>query len=141
MPAGSPRWAQHGQLVTIIQPDPQDSGASVTRFGYDATSGLLTWMVDPDGNTTSYEYDSTGSLVEVVNPGPGTTKSVHVRRVGGAGRGQLRPLVPASGVQATYTDELNNTTTTTFDRFGLPTSVTDALGNVTTYVLGTATAG
>jgi RHS repeat-associated protein len=49
------------------------TGALLWQFGYDATSGLLTSIVDGDGNTTQINRNASGGQIQVVAPFGKTT--------------------------------------------------------------------
>lgn len=80
--------------------------------------GLVTAMIDPMGNLTSFEYDAAGQLAKVVSP------SVSTETFGG---GAPVPAVPVSRTgyntfgEATETqDPLTNVLTTRYDAVGRP---------------------
>ena len=121
-----------GQLVSIAQPNPGDNEAiPTTLFGYDPTTGLMTSTTDADGNETTFAYSACDTL-ETVHRVAADADVGYVAAEEAALPDSSGDLVPAADVQATYTDALGHTEYT-FDSFGLPVTVTDALGNVTTY--------
>ena len=86
-----------------------------TKYGY--TSGLLTSVTDPLGNTSYIEYDAYGNPIKTTNAnGYATTYTFD-----------------AGGRKLSETDALGNTTYFTYDCNGNCTSIKDALGNVTKY--------
>ena len=91
---------------------------------YDATSGLLTFMINADGNTTTYHYSSACALTSIHYQGGGTEYPMRSAQDSGAGAGpgSLPPL--AASVYATYTDPSGVVTTIAMDSLGLPLSVT-----------------
>lgn len=87
-----------------------DALSNVRTFTYDS-AGRLTWMTLPEGNAVALDYDSRGNVVETTySPKPGGTP-------------------PADIVtSASYPASCSNPVTC-----NLPTSTTDARGNVTDY--------
>ncbi len=127
------------QLTSIEQPDPSpgnDPGQPTTQFGYYTATGLMETSTDADNNITTYTYyDPNGTLWAVTNPDepPETYQCMQAAALVVGTSTNPASLVNVSDVNATYTDELSNTTTYTFDRFGNTTSVINALNNTTTY--------
>ena len=131
-----------GQLTSITEPDPGDGETTpVMTFGYDPTSGLMTSYVDTDGNSTEFVYRADGTLDTATSAdGPAMTyqsaQSLLVSTTGdGAPGSEANPslLTSAATARAVSYDESQNPTIYTFDTFGDPTSVEDALGNTTVY--------
>ncbi len=129
-----------GQLVSITLPDPatgiEGNGSPVTTFDYYTSgplSGLLSDMTDADNNTTQYDYDASYKLLTAVVHADSTTEHYQSVQAAALMVASSAPVL-ASGVCATYTDQSVNTTTTALDSFGLPTSVTNALDQTTTYI-------
>ena len=123
-----------GQLISIAQPDPGD-GSPVTHFGYDTATGMLDSMTDADGNETDYVYDSAGTLHTIRQP---DGSELHYTALQAAALPSVATesspaaLVDVATVHASSWDQLNHLTQYTFDRFGQPTSITDAENHVTT---------
>jgi RHS repeat-associated protein len=129
-----------GQLVSITLPDPatgiEGNGSPVTTFDYYTSgplSGLLSDMTDADNNTTQYDYDASYKLLTAVVHADSTTEHYQSVQAAALMAASSAPVL-ASGVCATYTDQSVNTTTTALDSFGLPTSVSNALDQTTTYI-------
>ncbi len=124
------------QLTTITQPIPAVSGetqAPVTTFTYFVNSGLLATESDANSNLTNFAYYPDLTLNKATATGQ---PSLVYQSVASASLPQAGGyLLPVSSIFATSQDQSGNTTTYTLDRFGDPTSVTDALHNTTTYHL------
>jgi RHS repeat-associated protein len=107
-----------GTLTTTLNLDPsnpelvdsvQDARGYTTNYAYNNLNEL-TAVTDPDGNETTYGYDSAGRRTTVTSP-----------------RGNTTSCQTTQGCPAQYT------TTTVYDPAGNKLSVTDGLGNQTTY--------
>ncbi len=89
----------------------------VTTYGYDADRNR-TLMIDPSGNRTAYSYDLDDELTQTTQADGST-------------------LTTDYNADGTIHDEKNGSGTATqtfgYDSLGRETSVTDALGNATTY--------
>ena len=93
--------------------------AATWTFGYDPISGGTTSVVDPDGNTTQYFYDSNGNLVTKVDPlGRATTYTYNVYN-------EVTSVTPP----ATYGSAGTVTTTYSYDE---PAYSSQGAGNLTT---------
>jgi RHS repeat-associated protein len=111
------RW----NLVTMTQPL-----ATITRFGRDAATGLVTGLTDPRGKTWTYEYDSRGRLVGILSPlGDRTTLTYDA---GDRLVSKVEPRGNAPGNQPS-----DYTWRYTYDAADNLTSVTSPLGSVTRY--------
>jgi YD repeat-containing protein len=123
-----------GLLTSISAPNPNNvhiSGEATptTTLDYYSGTGRLWKLIDADQNETDYSYDSTTTaLTSVQHPGHPTTTFQALATAPLTGE-----LTPASSCIASYTDQLNHTTTFTLDSFGNPLTVTDALGYTTVY--------
>ena len=133
----------------------------------DALSGVLSAtygdgsksFTDPEGNTTSYQTDSSGAVTEATEPGRVSTftydqarrltsSSPPDRRYTYDAKGNLVRISGAFEVNATYepafnqpssvTDSAGNVTIYTYDGHGNLTAVTDALGNASSLAYDTA---
>jgi RHS repeat-associated protein len=120
------------------------TGASWT-LNYD-TSGTNpyqpTSMVDPQGNTTSYQYDTNGNLNKITASNASTSTAIQVDH---NSNGTVSDVIDANGNKTTYgyDGEGNLTSVTppsplgketiTYDGLSRVTSVTDGKGQKTTY--------
>ena len=111
------------------------------------SDGLVLDYIDGVGNSTSYGYDSLGSMTSMTSPGGGTTLYTYTadafHRV--AAMSAELSVVMSTGVYAVtsyqyssgyLTEEISPNSGTTFygyNTLGLMTSMTDALGNATDY--------
>ena len=127
-----------GRLTTVTRPDPDGSGSPEMQFTYDSATNLMTSYTTATGATTTLQYDAAGSLSSRVEPGGATYQSSAALTAGwadvSAGQGTWEnpvPLLKTADVAATRTDALGAGSSMTVDRFGFPTSQTDALGHVT----------
>ena len=127
-----------GRLTTVTRPDPDGSGSPEMQFTYDSATNLMTSYTTATGATTTLQYDAAGTLSSRVEPG-GATYELSAALTAGwadisAGQGTYEnpaPLLRTADVAATRTDPLSAGSSATVDRFGFPTSQTDALGHVT----------
>ena len=90
-------------------------GALTTRYTYDPRFNDLASVTDPLQHTTTYGYDSAGTLTNITDP------LQHQTTFGYNGQGQV----------TTVTDALQHTTTLAYSGGDL-TTITDPLGRVTT---------
>ncbi len=137
------------QLTTVTLADPNNDYVSgetqpVFSFGYDPTTGLMTSYIDANGNQTLYAYRADGTLqTEIFADGStaGYQSALYPTLLPGGDGGEgavgsssnpaaLVLTAQAVGVQ---TDQSGNPTVYTFDQFGNPTSVENALGDTTAY--------
>jgi RHS repeat-associated protein len=96
------------------------SAAATWAYTYDPATFGVASVTDPDGNTTSYTYNSTGQVLTRTDPlSNATTYSYNA----------LQEVL-------TTTDPLGNVTTNTYDANGNLLTTTDPLGNVTSYSYG-----
>lgn len=111
----------HNQPVQVVAPIDATTTATTSRT-YDADGNLAT-LTDPNGHSTGYVYDAAGQLLEVHRPNGSVLGNVYWAD------GRLRAQVDAS-----------STTTRSYDHdaLGRLLSVTDALGNATTFGYDTA---
>ncbi|MBA4191276.1 MAG: hypothetical protein C0467_25115 [Planctomycetaceae bacterium] len=103
------------------------------------SNGYVTKDTDPLGRVTTYTVDSTGAITSEIRPDSSSASWVY----GGANHsltsyvdyngGVYTFTNDSDGNQLTATDPLNHTTSMTYDD-GLLETVTDAEGNVTTFV-------
>ena len=139
-------YNEAGHLTSVTEPDPEYSGESqpASYFGYDSSTGLLNSYEDANGNTTGFTYGADDRLASViaadgstvgyqsaispiapgVNGDEGAAGSTTVLAV---------PLVLSNTAVGVVTDQSRNPTVYTFDTFGNPTSVENALGQTTVY--------
>lgn len=94
-----------------------EKDGGVWRYTYDTTSGDLLAKADPQGNITSYTYDTAGNKLSETGPDGGVTSHTY----------------DEFGHQLSSTDPTGQTTSYTYNEFGQTTSLTDAAGGVTAY--------
>lgn len=117
-----------------------DGEGHVTRFGYDAGTGLLTSVTDGLAHTTTYGYDAAGDLVTATDPtGAKTTTAFDAT-------GRVTSTTDPLGHKTTFdvydahdrvrrqTDPLGHFTLTEYDNAGRLVTKTDANNAHTTYV-------
>lgn len=116
----------------------KDPLGNALKYAYSAAGDLATFT-DRAGNTTTFTYDPTHLLTNIVNPaGVQAIKSVY------DASGKLISITDASGNTTNFThslainqeavqDALGNTTIYTYDQDGNVTQTIDALGNVTSF--------
>lgn len=126
-----------GRLVSI-----QEGSKPATTFTYYEPSGLINTVTRPEPNngvgttTTTYTYDNLGNILTVVAPGNNASTSIAttLNYTTDGGYSQLarirQPL--------TITDNLNHVTHFRYDSQGRTTSITDAIGNQTTFTYNLA---
>ncbi|MBI5102861.1 MAG: RHS repeat protein, partial [Nitrospirae bacterium] len=98
------------------------SGVCETNNGF----GQIASMKDPDGNKTTYGYDSIGNLKTITGP-TGSIITYEYYPVG-TYHGNLKSITNA---------EAEKTQFDAYDSNGNPTQITDAAGIVTTYIYDT----
>jgi RHS repeat-associated protein len=109
-----------------------DAAGGVTRYGYDQNNNLQT-VTDPNGNTYTNYYDPAGSgrVVRQVAPDGGTTQFTYQ---------PFNPTAANSPINiTTVTDPLGNVTTYHYSAQSFLEDVTDALGQKTVYSLVSGT--
>lgn len=129
----------------------QDPDLLATSFTYDSALRLSA-VIDRRGDTTSYQYDTTGSwklaaivgpTIQVDNGSGGTTAARPTAKFSPwqtkslpAGSTSVTPKTPVAtvDVSATITDPGQHSTVINVDRWGQPIKITDAVGGVTTIV-------
>jgi RHS repeat-associated protein len=112
------------ELTTTLTYDPvfnkvtsiTDPLGNISRFSYDVKGNLLT-STDADGNSSSYQYDSTGLLTQATDALNQTTKFTY----------------DAFGNVISVTDPLGNTTSYAYDAISRLIQVIDALGRRTSF--------
>ncbi len=131
----------YGQLIQVTDPNPEEGETQpVSEFTYESDTAPLVSYTDANGNATLYAYRPDGTL-QTVTSADGSTVTYQAAQALLFGSGDTpgssdNPayLVPSTTVRAVATDESEAPTLYTFDTFGDPTSVEDALGNTTIYV-------
>ncbi len=128
-------------------PDPDDPSADrpVFNFGYVSASGPLNSYEDANGNYTEFAYRTDGTL-ETATAAYGTALASTVGyqsalsppltgggegTVGSSGNPAL--LVLSTTALGVMTDQSGSPTVMSFDEFGDPTSIENALGQTTAY--------
>ncbi len=125
-----------GRISTIT-----DSANRTTTYGYDATNTYLTTVTAPDGQVTTYTYETTGSpqrqhsLLSISRGG--STQFFTYDQRGRldtsyrTGNVELIDYVYTPSGQVSVADALG-TSSIYFDQFGQAGKLVDALGNITT---------
>lgn len=131
-----------GRIVKITSPDPDGKGplsGEVTRFTYDENN-MMTSVILPNGATTRFEYDFAGRISKTTHP-DGRVESFVCPITAGqpnlkAGEGtKENPALPKPSKEIVGVAKDNGKATTTkYDVWGKPLSVTDPLGNTKEYV-------
>ncbi|HEV3339095.1 MAG TPA: hypothetical protein VG125_02025 [Pirellulales bacterium] len=136
-----------GQLTELDLPNPGNGEAqSVTKFGYDSTTSELTSITESSG-TTQFGYNSFRELTQTTAPDGSVSKlnaplgqglisaaafgpNTPAPTPGTLGtQSNPAPLVYASSLAGSQTDENGHVSTFVPGPFGENTSTTDALGN------------
>ena len=155
-----------GNLLTVTTPQPNgNTSASVTQFQY-ATNGELTQITDPlshvtkltytsagliasitdaQNNVTSYQYDTRGNRIAVIDPINGASHPTSfaydiMNRLTGItypNGSTVSFTYDVRGRRITSTDQNNKTTTYTYDDADRLTTVTDPAHNTTQYAYDT----
>jgi RHS repeat-associated protein len=125
--------------TTSVQRLSGTSGPVATSALYDAGGAFsqVTSATDEVGHTTTFGYDTKGSLVTITDP------LGHQRTFGHNSQGQVTSVTDSTGssTQLAYsagdlvstTDPLGRTITRTTDNLGRVTKITDAMGNPTQF--------
>jgi RHS repeat-associated protein len=139
----------NGNLQSMSRPLGSSGTRAITYQRADAAHpGDLTGIVDPNGHTTSFTYDSQGDVTSVTDPLGNTTTYTYNAlgqrtsmvsprgNVSGGNPGQFTTTwsYDALGRLTQATDPLGHTSSQAYDSAGNVTSVTDARNNTTTYV-------
>lgn len=121
----------NGNLVLVEEPLLGSAPAVVRRtqlvYGDPAHPGDLTTSIDPLGGTTTVSYDAVGSPSRITDPEGGVTALTNDVI------GRVVKSVPPRGNAIGATPAAFETTYT-YNALGLPLTVTDPLGNVTSRV-------
>ena len=88
----------------------------VWTYTYDVTNGTLTQKTDPQGNTTTYQYDNNKNLTKETASDESITTYTY----------------DTNGNMTGQTDASGNTTTYTYNDYGQTTSIKDPQNNVPT---------
>jgi RHS repeat-associated protein len=113
-----------GKTRTMTYPTGTDTTKTTTftetdgglwQYTYNTQAGTLTSKTDPNGNSTSYNYDQNQNMLSKTDP-DGTTTSY---------------AYDSQGNMTSKTDALAQTTSYTYDSFGQVTSIKDPQGNTT----------
>ncbi|MBI5748485.1 MAG: hypothetical protein HZA00_05110 [Nitrospinae bacterium] len=119
--------------ATITEKD-----GGVWTHKYDTTQGVLTEKTDPQGNTTTYQYDNSKNLTKETAPDGSITGYTYDTQ------GNMTSTTDASGNITNYTynnygqttsikDPQNNVTYYSYDTYGNLNSVTDLSGGITQF--------
>jgi YD repeat-containing protein len=132
-----------GQLTTVTGTDPDGPGPQavpVWTYQYDS-AGHMTLQTNPQGAWVAYTYNFAGMLESESYPSESGRTLSPVLAQGlvdlsqtGYDAAHLASVTLSTAVSATRTDQFDNSTTYTTDRFGNTLTETDALGHTTTYV-------
>jgi RHS repeat-associated protein len=131
-----------GQQIAAV-----DTLGNITQFGYDPASGATTLQVDPNGNKVERKHDARGNVIEQTtwqDQTDATTKSTtRYLYFPDATTANPAPDPRNDKVLTVQDGRTDGTYKTTFeyDSRGNSTTVTDALGRVTTTVLTDGTTG
>lgn len=94
-----------------------ETGASITKYTYDAKENDITKIVDPLGNNVQYGYDGLGNQTSITD-----------------GKGKITSFAyDKRNLLTRVTDAKNNITNYGYDNAGNRTTVTDARNKITTY--------
>ena len=150
----------HGNSLTVSDDDIVHSAGQTIEFV--RSGGLITEMIDPDGNSLTYEYDSDDNLISVTDREGAVTEFIYSDRfdhllekvIAPDGTvvtrnvydddGKLIEQCDQDGVCVEFDHDLANQTETITDRTGRATTLTyddegsilteeDALGHTTTH--------
>ncbi len=117
-----------GNLTTVTHPD-----TGQWLYSYNC-NGLLASKTDPEGNLTSYTYDSTNRLSVAVDPNSRTLSYTSPATVSAGKVPDPYPQLLISPMTVTYTAKDGNGWSYTFETLTENIlSITDPLGNVTSY--------
>jgi RHS repeat-associated protein len=86
-------------------------------YKYDTSTGTLNEKADPEGNTTTYSYDSNKNMTSVTDPNGSVTSYTY----------------DSERNMTSVTDAEGNATNYTYNAYGQVTGITDSEGKVTTY--------
>ena len=120
----------HGNVVRVT-----DVLGNVTSSTYDANDNRVS-DTNPLGKTTTYTYDAAGNQTSETDPLGHVTKfaynslrQIHYDRHGRGGTYHHQWEWTPTGSLTSTTDAAGRKTSYTYSAAGLPTSVTDPLGN------------
>ncbi len=142
----------NGQLTSVTEPDPGDGETQpVTYFSYAAPNsgftygGPLTCVIDANGNGTQFAYRNDGTLASVSTADGSSVQyqdalsplprgdGEPIGELSGGDPSDPAPLILAATAVGVVTDQNGSPTVYTFNTFGDPTSVENALGNTTIF--------
>jgi RHS repeat-associated protein len=126
-------YTPSGRVATYLQ------GTRAWSYSYDDAGNLAT-ETDPLGRITHYAYDSQGRVTSVQQPGGGSTQTTHgpagpltVTEALTATTSRTLAMSYEAGLPQTLTDARGQVTTFTYNATGDLVSATDPLGHATTF--------
>jgi RHS repeat-associated protein len=131
-------YDDRGNIVTEV-----DALGGVTKRTYDASNHMLS-ETDPLGHTTSYTYDGSGNVLTETDPLGHVTRHTYQTPDVLTGYGRqilafeaipphMAPFYQQLNLEATTTDALGDTTTSSYDTFGNLVSTTGPSGGATSF--------
>lgn len=116
----------HPEDVTrVVAPDQHGQPVpKKTQISYRAGDGQVSWVQDPEGNRTTFGYDSRGFVTSAVTPRGNASAT--------AGDYETTFVVNDFGMVRSVTDPLGEVSSQLYDGNGNVTFVTDANGQTTT---------
>ena len=121
-----------GKLTTVTHPD-----TGQWNYSYNS-NGLLASKTDPEGNLTSYSYDSNNRLSVATDPNSRTLSYTHAATAPAGKVPDSYPIAVVAAKPLTYTAKDGNGWSYSYEALTENIlSITDPLGNVTSYTYDT----